>query len=108
MLQGFQFHFIGKGFFARQDFLPLEVAVHHDNSRFVIIQCPNEYRHGGLTRQLTPPLAPVARYDLIAALLPGADDTGRENAASCDTLHCFLHRFIIPYLEGMIFEREQL
>ena len=88
-------------------FLTLKVRINHDYGGFIIIQRPNEYRHSSLTRQLAPSLAPVACNDLVAALLPGADNAGGENSASCDTLHRFLHRFIIPYLEGMIFEGEQ-
>ena len=50
----------------------------------------------------------MARYDLIAAPWPGTDDAGGQNATSSDTRHGFLHRFIVPNLEGMIFERKQL
>ena len=64
-------------------------------------------QYSSLTRQLAPSLAPVACNDLVAALFTGTDDTGRQNTAPRDTLHRFLHRFIIPHLERVIFERKQ-
>jgi len=50
----------------------------------------------------------VAGYDLIAAVLPGPDDSGLGNALVLDAEHHRPHFFIIPNLERVVFESVEL
>lgn len=66
------------------------------------------YIDGVFASQLTCPLAPVACYDLIAALWSGTDDSRHQHAIFGNTLRGFLHPLIVHYMERMIFEWVQV
>ena len=95
-------------FFARQDFLPLEVAVHHDNSRFVIIQCPNEYK-GQLAKIKESSKAGMLTITVIEALLsterPRHSSSGRfsgilgNSFPCCQLLTAVVRSEVIPLYE---------
>ena len=108
MLQRLQLHPVCKRFLTGQDLLPLEVGIDHNDGGLVVIQLPHQHRHGGLPCQLAPPLAAVARHQLIAALRSGPHDARNQYAILGDARRRLLHRLIVPYLERMPLERVQV
>ena len=105
MLDGFQLHAVSKGPLAGQQALPLQIAVHHDDGGLVVVQVPDNDRHGLPSRQFAGPTPPVAGDQLIAAIGVRPGDGRHQHTVLPDTLRCFQHGLIIPDLKGMVFKR---
>lgn len=106
-LDGVQLHLVRLGTFRGQDALALKVAVHHDDGGAVSVHVADDDRHGSQASQLTGVFTPVARDDLVTALLPGADKTGDNDAVFFYACCGFPHGFVIPDLKRMVRERMQ-
>ncbi len=86
----------------------MQVAVNHDNRGGVIVQIPDNDRHGFFLCQFTGPMPPVSGYQLIAAAGVRTGDSRNKNAVLPDAVRCFHHGIIIFDLEGVSLERVQL
>lgn len=106
-LDGVQLHLVRLGTFRGQDALALKVAVHHDDGGAVSVHVADDDRHGSQASQLTGVFTPVARDDLITALLPGADKTGDNDAVFFYACCGFPHGFVIPDLKRVVREGMQ-
>ena len=108
MFDGFQLHLICLCPFTRQDILALEIAVHHDDYRFIIIEVADNDRHGVQACQLTGTFSPVSSDDLIPAILHRTRNGRHQHPIRLDALHGFHHAIIIHDAEWVIFEWMQL
>ncbi len=73
-----------------------------------ICQVTDDTGHIRKARKLAGLLAAVARHDLIAAVLPGADNSGLGHALVPDAGHHSLHFLIVADLEGVVLEGMEL
>ena len=67
MLECFQLHLVRLCPFARQDVFPLEIGIHHDDNRFVIVQVSHNHRYLIHSGQLAAP-APSTTYPLAGVV----------------------------------------
>ena len=67
-LHGLQLHLISKSPLTGEQAFPLQIAVNHDNGGLVIVQIPDNNRHGILASQFAGPVPPVPGDQLIAAV----------------------------------------
>ena len=86
----------------------MQVAVNHDNRGGVIVQIPDNHRHGFFLCQFTGPMPPVSGYQLIAALRVRTGDSRNQNTVLPDAVRCFHHGIIIFDFERVALERVQL
>ena len=99
---GIQLHFVRKSLFRRQYALALEIAVHHDDDRFIIRQVPHDAGEGIQSGQPAGQLAPVSRHHLIAAVLQLPHKPRHQDAVLPHALRHFQHGLVLLYLEGML------
>ena len=78
-IQCFSFHFVRLCAFAWENIFSLDVAVHHEDCRCIVVHFPDDARHIRESGKLAAVLAPVSCDDLIAAVLARTDDTGRQH-----------------------------
>ena len=110
-IQGFQLHFVGKGFLGRKQVLPVEVAIHHSNDGLIAIKIHDVGRNAIQFQPFAGVVAAVTADDfkivgLAAVLLAdGTDGDGRKNPVLTDALHQSCHFFIITDTERMILHR---
>ena len=107
MPDSLQLQLVRKRALARQQVLALQVAVHYENSRRVVIQLTDDDRHRLQPRQLASALSPVARDKLIAAVGQRACDSRREHAVLLYALGHLAHRLVIPHLVRVCMVRLQ-
>ena len=107
MFHGIQLHFISKCSFTGEQTFSLQVAVNHNDRGGIIIQIPNNDRHGLLFCQLTGSVPPVSGYQLITALRVRSSNRRNQNAILLDTVCGLHHGFVILDFEWMPFERVQ-
>ena len=105
---GLQLHLVGEGSLAGEQAFPLEIAVHHDDGGGIIVQVPDNDRHGFFLGQLTGPVPPVPGYQLIAAFRVRAGNSRNQNTVLPHTVGSLHHGLVILDFKGMIFERVQL
>ena len=108
MFHRLQLHPIGKRPLAGQQRFPLQVGIHHDDGRLIVIQLPHDHRHFRKSRQQAGPVPPVARHQLISALLSRPRDGRDQHAVCLHALHGVLHGFVILDFEGMMRKGVQL
>ena len=107
MFNRIQLHLISKCSFTRQDTLPLQIRINHQNNGCIIVQVTNNRRHGFLTRKLRCPVPPVTRNDFITTVGVRTDNRRGEDSEISDTLRRFHHFLIINHTEGVSLERVQ-
>ena len=83
-----ELHFIGKSPFTRQQFLTLQIAIHHDDCSGIVIGIANDNRHGFLTCQLGRMMPPVSCDQLIAAVRIRTRNRGDKHAILSHAFHC--------------------
>ncbi len=71
--------------FAREDFFPLRVGVHHLNDGFVVVQLPDDAGHFVKPGEFAGVFAAVSGDDFISAV-SGPDNRRGEDAAALDAL----------------------
>ena len=108
MFDGFQLHLICLCPFTWQDILALEIAIHHDDDRFIIVKITNNDRHGVKACQFAGTFSPVSGDDLIPAISQGTCNGWHQNPIRLDAFHGFHHAIIIHNAEWVIFEWMQL
>ena len=59
-IQGLQLHLVGKGFFAGQDVLSLQIGIHHGHHCLLVGHFPDNHRHGCKAQPLTGSQPPMA------------------------------------------------
>ena len=95
----------------RTDFSELRTEfpelVDADGTGWFLRHVADDDRHGSQASQLTGVFTPVARDDLITALLPGADKTGDNDAVFFYACCGFPHGFVIPDLKRVVREGMQ-
>ena len=101
MFNRIQLHLVGKRSFARQDTLPLQIRIDHQNNGGIIVQVTNNRRHGFLTRKLRCPVPPVTGNDFITTIRVRTDNRRGENSKISDTLRRFHHFLIVYHSERM-------
>ena len=65
MLQSLQLHLVRKRFFARQNVLPVEIAVHHGNGGGIVIKRLNQGRDFGDPCLFCGVKTAVAAHDFV-------------------------------------------
>ena len=108
MFDGFQLHLICLCPFTRQDILALEIAVHHNDYRFIIVEITDNDWHSVQTCQFTGTFSPVSSDDLIPAILQWSCNGWHQHPILLDAFHGFHHAIIIHDAEWVIFEWMQL
>ena len=108
MFERFEFHLISESPFTWQQFLTLQIAVHHDNRGGIVVEITDDDRHGFFACQLGSMMPPVSRNQLVAAVRVRTCNRGDKHAILAHAVHCVLHRRIVLDLEWMISERMQL
>ena len=108
MFQGIQLHFESKGSFAGKQLLPLQIGIHHEQRRGVIIQVTDNGGDGFLADHLASSLASMPGDDLIAAFCSGTHNNRYEDSIALYALRCAFHMNIIYHMERMILEWVQL
>ena len=108
MLQRFQLHFVRLRPFHGTDGFPLQIAVHHEDHRLVVVKIADDGRYGFQPRKVCGMEPPVSGYHLVSALRCGADDGGVENAHLHDAVDGLLHELVVRHLEGVVLEGTNL
>ncbi len=113
MFHSIQLHLVGKGPFTGEQAFSLQVAVNHNDRGGIIIQIPNNDRHGLLVCQLTGSVPPVSGYQLITALRVRSSNRRNQNTILLDTVSGLHHGFVIldfewVVLKGMQFRQRNL
>ena len=108
MLQRFQLHFVRLRPFHGADGFPLQIAVHHEDHRLVVVKIADDGRYGFQPRKVCGMEPPVSGYHLVSALRCGADDGGVENAHLHDAVDGLLHKLVVRHLEGVVLEGTNL
>ena len=108
MFHGLQFHFISKCSFTGEQTFSLQVTVNHNDRGGIIIQIPNNDRHGLLFCQLTGSVPPVSGYQLITALWVRSSNRRNQNAILLDTVSGLHHGFVILDFEWVVPKGMQL
>ena len=98
-----QLHLVGLCLLRGQQLLPLEVAVHHDDDRFIVAQVSDNAGQRVPACQRRCHLASVAGDQLIAAVR-GADHCRNQNAELLDAFCHLVHSVVLNHPEGMIRE----
>ena len=62
MLHGIQLHLISKGPLAGEQAFTLQVAVHHNDGGGIVVQIPDNDRHGLFLSQFAGSVPPVSGY----------------------------------------------
>ena len=99
---GIQLHFISKCPFTWEQAFSLQVAVNHNDRGGIIIQIPNNDRHGLLFCQLTGSVPPVSGYQLITALRVRSGNGRNQNAILFDTVSGLHHGSVILDFEWVV------
>ena len=108
MFHSLQLHLVGECPFTGQDRLPLKIAVDHEDRRRVVVQLPDDNRHGLLSGQFTGTVPPVACHQLVAALGVRPGNGRYQDAEPLHALHGLPHGVVVQYLKGMIAKGMQL
>ena len=108
MFQRFELHLIGKRPLTRQKLLALDVGIDHHQHGGIIVQIPNDDRHGLKPRHFTAALTPMPRYQLIAAFRIGSRNRGNQHAVFTDAVHRIEHPLVVAHLKRMISKRLEL
>lgn len=98
---GLQLHLICLGSLGGQDVLTLDVGIHHEYDRLIIVQVPDNGGDFLHFQQFGSVPAPVTGYNLIA-LCTWTHDERHKNAGLSDTLHCVLHGIVIADRKRMV------
>ena len=86
---------------------PLEIAIHHYDSGFIIVQFAYYGRNFIHAGQFTCPFSSVPGNDFISAVFQWTDKDRYQHAILLDALYCFLHPVVIHHTKGMILEGNQ-
>ena len=105
MSHSLQFHLISESSLTGEQAFTLQVAVHHNDRGGIIIQIPDNDRHGFFLSQFTGPVPPVSGYQLIAALRVRSCNRRNQHTILSDTVRSFQHGFIILDFERMVLKR---
>ena len=108
MFHGLHFHPVSPCLLRRKNIQPLNIRIHHSDNRLIIRQIPNYRRYIRTPGQLTGPLPPVTRNNLISLTLIRPDNHRHQNAKLPHTLHHFHHLFIFHNTEWMSLKRMKL
>src|SRR5699024_12409315 len=108
MFYSLQLHLISKSPLTGEQAFSLQIAVNHNNGGLVVVQVPDNDRHGVLARQLAGPVPPVSGHQLIAAVGVRAGDGRDQHAVLPDAVGGLHHGLVILDLEGVVLERVQL
>ena len=103
-LNRFHFHLIRLCTLAGQNVLALQIAVHHDDDSFVIVQITDNGGNLVHPRQLTGALPPMPGHNFISAVRHRSGDNRHQHSIFLHALHRFHHPVIVQYAEWMIFE----
>ena len=107
-LHGFILHPIGERPLTGKQLLTLQVAVHHQDCRRVVVHFPDDHRHGLFPGKLGSMMPPVAGDHFIAAIRRRPRNSGNHDTVPTNAFHGPFHGFVIQHLERVIFERMQL
>ena len=83
----------------------MQVAVNHNNCGCIIIQIPDNDRHGLFFSQFTCSVPSVSGHQFIAALRVRAGNRRNQHTILLDTVRSLHHGFIILDFERMVLKR---
>ena len=85
----------------------MKVGIHHHQHSGIVIQLPDNDRHGLHSGKLAGPVPPVTGHQFISSVGVWSGDSRNQYTILPDTICGFHHGFIIPYMKWMVFERVQ-
>ena len=107
MAHSLQLHLISKSPLTGKKAFSLKIAVYHDDCGLIVVQVPDNHRHGLFAREFAGPVPPVSGYQLIAAVRVWPCNGGDQNAILPDAVCGLHHGIVILDFEGMVLERVQ-
>ena len=107
-LHGFILHPIRECPLTGKQFFTLQVAVHHQDCRRVVVHFPDNHGHGIFPGKLGSVMPSVAGDHFIAAIRRRPRNSGNHDTVPAYAFHGPFHGFVIQHFERVIFERMQL
>lgn len=106
-LQSIVLHFVGKGFFAGEQAVPVQVGIDHPDHGVIIPKDTNDDRQLAVSQLYGRVFPAVTGDDLVYAFGQGTDDQGIQDPVFADTVNEQEHLLVFDDLEGVVAEVSQ-